>query len=64
MHESGTAITSTGALNAYSGVKTGRSPSDKRIVAEPTSEHEVWWGPVNKPMKPDVSPLRKPAMTS
>lgn len=31
-HERGSAITSTGALVAYSGKKTGRSPSDKRIV--------------------------------
>jgi ATP-dependent phosphoenolpyruvate carboxykinase len=55
MHESGSAITSSGALSAYSGAKTGRSPSDKRIVQEPSSEKEVWWGPVNKPMTTDVS---------
>jgi len=48
--ESGTAITSSGALSAYSGKKTGRSPSDKRIVKEPSSENEIWWGPVNKPI--------------
>ena len=28
---------------------------DKRIVKEPGSENDVWWGPVNKPMSPDVS---------
>lgn len=55
VHETGTAITSSGALTAYSGAKTGRSPSDKRIVAEPSSESEVWWGPVNKKMSPEVS---------
>ncbi|KAL1985991.1 hypothetical protein VTN96DRAFT_7126 [Rasamsonia emersonii] len=54
VYETGTAITSSGALTAYSGHKTGRSPSDKRIVKEPTSENEVWWGPVNKPMSPEV----------
>jgi len=48
--ESGTAITSSGALSAYSGKKTGRSPGDKRIVKEPSSENDIWWGPVNKPM--------------
>ncbi|KAJ5089988.1 Phosphoenolpyruvate carboxykinase (ATP) [Penicillium argentinense] len=54
VYETGTAITSSGALSAYSGAKTGRSPSDKRIVKEESSENQVWWGPVNKPMTPDV----------
>ncbi|KAL8767092.1 MAG: hypothetical protein Q9209_006319 [Squamulea sp. 1 TL-2023] len=54
VYETGTAITSTGALTAYSGAKTGRSPLDKRIVKEPSSEKDVWWGPVNKAMTPDV----------
>ncbi|KAK4238472.1 phosphoenolpyruvate carboxykinase [ATP] [Achaetomium macrosporum] len=54
VYETGTAITSSGALSAYSGKKTGRSPSDKRIVKEPTSESDIWWGPVNKPMAPEV----------
>ena len=34
-HESGTRISATGALIAYSGDKTGRSPKDKRVVREP-----------------------------
>ncbi|KAI4159215.1 MAG: hypothetical protein LQ342_006735 [Letrouitia transgressa] len=54
VYETGSAITSTGALTAYSGVKTGRSPLDKRIVKEESSEKDVWWGPVNKPMAPEV----------
>lgn len=57
VYETGSAMTSTGALTAYSGAKTGRSPSDKRIVKEPGSEKDVWWGPVNKEMSPDVSIL-------
>jgi Phosphoenolpyruvate carboxykinase len=48
-------MTSTGALTAYSGAKTGRSPLDKRVVKEPGSDKDVWWGPVNKPMSPEVS---------
>ncbi|VUG20090.1 PCK1 [Brettanomyces bruxellensis] len=48
LKEKGTTISSTGALIAYSGGKTGRSPKDKRIVAEESSVHDVWWGPVNK----------------
>lgn len=41
------AIADTGALIAYSGEKTGRSPKDKRIVREPASEKDVWWGNIN-----------------
>jgi phosphoenolpyruvate carboxykinase (ATP) len=44
VYEVGSAIASSGALTAYSGKKTGRSPSDKRIVAEPTSEKDIWYG--------------------
>jgi phosphoenolpyruvate carboxykinase (ATP) len=45
-------ITDAGALVAYSGTKTGRSPKDKRIVRRPQSEHHVWWGTVNLPLEP------------
>ncbi|MFO0959909.1 MAG: phosphoenolpyruvate carboxykinase (ATP) [Isosphaeraceae bacterium] len=45
-------ITDAGALVAYSGSKTGRSPKDKRIVRRPESEGDVWWGPVNVPLSP------------
>lgn len=46
--EKKTAISSSGALMAFSGKKTGRSPKDKRIVDEETSTNNIWWGPVNK----------------
>ena len=45
--EKGSTISSTGALIAYSGKKTGRSPTDKRVVEEPESREDVWWGNVN-----------------
>eukprot|EP01111_Echinosteliopsis_oligospora_P003774 TRINITY_DN1592_c1_g1_i1.p1 TRINITY_DN1592_c1_g1~~TRINITY_DN1592_c1_g1_i1.p1 ORF type:complete len:600 (-),score=201.36 TRINITY_DN1592_c1_g1_i1:91-1890(-) len=45
--ETGSALTSTGALVTSSGAKTGRCPKDKRIVDEPKSTGDVWWGPVN-----------------
>ena len=48
------AITSTGALATMSGQKTGRSPKDKRIVDEPSSSKDVWWGPVNVKMEDKV----------
>ena len=43
------AILACGALATYSGEKTGRSPLDKRIVDNPESSNEVWWGNVNIP---------------
>ncbi|KAJ3279949.1 hypothetical protein HK104_001038 [Borealophlyctis nickersoniae] len=46
-HEPGTFVTSSGALAALSGAKTGRSPSDKRVVGEAAHKKNVWWGPVN-----------------
>ncbi|MDO5553764.1 MAG: phosphoenolpyruvate carboxykinase (ATP) [Planctomycetia bacterium] len=44
------AITSSGALMNSSGKKTGRSPKDKRIVDDPASNENIWWGPVNVKM--------------
>ncbi|KAJ1566120.1 Protein kinase C-like 1 [Cladochytrium tenue] len=46
-HEKGTALTSQGALALNSGDKKGRSPRDKRVVDEPSSTENIWWGPVN-----------------
>tara|TARA_B100000809_G_scaffold195254_1_gene194598 strand:- start:3828 stop:5399 length:1572 start_codon:yes stop_codon:yes gene_type:complete len=43
----GAKISSTGALAANSGAKTGRSPKDKRVVRNAASEGDVWWGSVN-----------------
>ena len=48
-YEKDASIAENGALVAYSGVKTGRSPKDKRVVRHPDSEGNVWWGPVNIP---------------
>ncbi len=48
--EPGTTISDTGALIAYSGDKTGRSPQDKRLVKHAASSEDIWWGPVNFPL--------------
>ncbi len=45
--EKGTSVSDVGALIAYSGEKTGRSPKDKRIVRNPESENNIDWGAVN-----------------
>ena len=46
-HEKGSAISDHGALVVSSGKKTGRSPKDKRIVDEPQSTQDIWWGSIN-----------------
>jgi len=49
-HDKDASIAENGALVAYSGAKTGRSPKDKRIVKNSASENEIWWGDVNIPL--------------
>lgn len=43
-HEQGSFVTATGALATLSGAKTGRSPRDKRVVRDETTEDDLWWG--------------------
>ena len=50
LSEGGSAIASTGALIADSGTYTGRSPKAKRVVVEPGSKDDIWWGEVNIPL--------------
>jgi phosphoenolpyruvate carboxykinase (ATP) len=40
-------IAADGPLVVRTGTHTGRSPKDKFIVREPSSEANVWWGDVN-----------------
>jgi phosphoenolpyruvate carboxykinase (ATP) len=47
-------IADKGALIAFSGEKTGRSPSDKRVVKHPDSQDDVWWVNVNVPIDSDT----------
>ncbi|KAL6747533.1 phosphoenolpyruvate carboxykinase, splice variant [Haematococcus lacustris] len=42
--EPDTAVVSSGAIAAISYEKTGRSPKDKRVVREPSTEGDIWWG--------------------
>jgi phosphoenolpyruvate carboxykinase (ATP) len=42
-----------GAFVARTAPHTGRSPNDKFVVKEPTSENDVDWGKVNQPYSPE-----------
>ena len=44
-------IVAGGGFAAVTSPHTGRSPNDKFVVREPSSEKEVWWGKVNRPME-------------
>ena len=60
--EKDASIAENGALVAYSGEKTGRSPKDKRVVKHPDSEKDVWWGPVNIPLEAQTFALNRSRM--
>src|SRR5438093_827877 len=45
-------IAAEGPLACRTGQYTGRSPNDKFIVREPSSEANIAWGKVNRPMEP------------
>ena len=46
-------IAQFGSLVAETGAHTGRSPRDKFIVQEPETGDEIWWGEVNRPIRPE-----------
>src|SRR5262249_46463030 len=58
-YEKDTVIASSGALLAFSGAKAGRSPKDKRIVQECSTERDVWWGSTNIPLSSHSFALNK-----
>jgi len=51
-------LTTLDAINVDTGVFTGRSPKDKYIVRDSTSEDTVWWSTIgkndNKPITQDI----------
>ena len=53
IHYDQATITSSGGIATLSGVKTGRSPRDKRIVKQASVEGDVWWGEINIPLTED-----------
>jgi phosphoenolpyruvate carboxykinase (ATP) len=51
--KSGDVMAANGALVAYTGKYTGRTPKDKHTVREPSSEEHIWWEN-NTEMSPEV----------
>ncbi|MCM8534020.1 MAG: phosphoenolpyruvate carboxykinase (ATP) [Lentisphaeraceae bacterium] len=52
-HHEGT-VTANGTFAVDTGKFTGRSPKDKYFVVEPSSEENIWWGPVNQKISNDI----------
>ncbi len=47
--------TTTGAVSVKTGIFTGRSPKDRYIVKDATSDQHIWWdGTINKPVSTDT----------
>ncbi|HEV3139968.1 MAG TPA: phosphoenolpyruvate carboxykinase [Vicinamibacterales bacterium] len=47
-------LSADGPLACMTGRHTGRSPNDKFTVREPSSESQIDWGKVNRPMDPGL----------
>jgi phosphoenolpyruvate carboxykinase (ATP) len=45
-------VAAGGPFAAVTAPHTGRSPNDKFVVREPSSEADIWWGKVNQAMEP------------
>lgn len=43
-------LSENGALVCTTGEHTGRAPTAKFLVKEPTTQDDIWWGPINQPI--------------
>ena len=46
-------VAESGPLVCFTGAHTGRSPNDKFLVKELSSQSDVWWGKVNRSITPE-----------
>lgn len=54
LNQENATLTKNGALVAYTGERTGRSPKDRFIVKDEITADTVDWGVVNQPMEPKI----------
>nr|WP_290668933.1 phosphoenolpyruvate carboxykinase (ATP) [Ardenticatena sp.] len=45
-------LAAPGTFTAVTAPHTGRSPKDRFVVREPSTENDIWWGNVNVPIAP------------
>jgi phosphoenolpyruvate carboxykinase (ATP) len=53
-----------GPIVVRTGHHTGRSANDKFVVKEPTTESQIWWGKINRPLSPEKFDSLHKRMTS
>jgi len=53
-----------GPLVVRTGQYTGRSPKDRYIVREPTTESRIWWGKVNHPFEQEAYEVLRARLTA
>ena len=46
-------VSHLGPIVVRTGHHTGRSANDKFVVKEPSSEADIWWGKINRPLSPE-----------
>ena len=47
-------LTNNNVLAINTGKFTGRSPKDRYIVSDDITAEKVWWGEINRPIKPSI----------